>query len=110
MSGAYRVWVRGHGRAQIGAYGIADAEHQVEKELARAWLGARITVEEVGRSAGAGRIVETFAVGFRVEGWVAAEGADSEAAERAAFRQVREWLAGSRFRGVELTAVSTDPA
>lgn len=105
-----RVRVRGHGRAEVAAYGVADAEHQTERELLRAWPEARVIVQEVRRREEAGRIVETFSVGFRVEGWVDGEGSDAAAAERHAFRQVRERLKGTRFRGVRLETVEAEKA
>jgi hypothetical protein len=84
----------------VAGYGLADAEHQVEKEIGRAWPGSRVAVEEVGRGTGPGSIVETFRVGFRVEGPVDAQGESPEELRRDAFRRARARLAGTRFRGV----------
>lgn len=94
---AYRVHLRGRGRAEVGAYGMADAEHQVEKELVRAWPGVGVRIEEIGRPAGASRLVETFRVGWMAEGWIDAEGATPEEARRDAFRRARAFLEGTRY-------------
>lgn len=107
---AFRVRVRGRGRAEVAAYGLADAEHQVEKEIARAWPGVRVAVEGVERRDGEGRIVETFTVRFAAEGWVEAKGEDADAARGAAFRAARERLRGTRYRGMVWEATATQPA
>jgi hypothetical protein len=90
------VAVRGSARVELAAYGVADAEHQVEKELRELWPEARIHLVDVARTLPEPRIVEEFAVRYRVGGTVVVE-AESEAdARRAAFRTLRERFAGTR--------------
>jgi hypothetical protein len=92
----FTVRVRGRGRVRIAAYGVADAEHLVEKELTRLWPGAVVRIEGIAR-AGPDGIVEEFDVAYRVEGEqeVTAEG-EADAAP-SAFRQLRHMLADSRY-------------
>lgn len=101
-----RVPVRGTGRVELAAYGVADAEHRVEKELAALWPEGRVEVAEVART-GAGRIVEEFSVAYRVRGDVAVAGAPGEEAERAALRALREGFAGSRYERVAWEVVDS---
>ncbi|HEX9935907.1 MAG TPA: hypothetical protein VGB15_02245 [Longimicrobium sp.] len=97
----YEVAVKGGGRAELAAYGIADAEHQAEKELRAAWPGARVDVVEVARSSPGERIVEEFAIRYRVSGVVVVEDAESaDEARRVALRQLRDRFDGTRFRRV----------
>ena len=53
----HAVAVRGTGRVELPAYGLADAEHQVEKELRALWPGATVEVTDVARTDPAARIV-----------------------------------------------------
>lgn len=94
--------MKGSGRVSLAAYGMADAEHQVEKELRRLWPEARVDVLDVSRPDERSRIVEEFAVRFRVRGTVAVEAETEEELRRAAFRVVRERFAGSRYAGIVL--------
>lgn len=96
---AFRVAVRGEGRVELAAYGMADAEHRVEKELAELWPEAAAEVTEVART-GTGRIVEEFAAGYRLRGSVKVAAASVDEARRAALRALRERFAGSRFERV----------
>ncbi len=96
---AFRVAVRGTGRVELAAYGMADAEHRVEKELAGLWPGAAVQVLEVARP-GEGRIVEEFGVGYRVSGAVEVEAGSADDARRGVFRGLRERFAGTRFAHV----------
>ncbi len=96
-AGEHAVALRGHGRAELAAYGLADAEHQVETEWRAAWPGARVEVLEVGRAGEAGRIVEEFAVRFRVSGTRRVRAATVEEARRTALRELRASLAGTRY-------------
>ena len=93
------VRVRGTGRVEVAGYGMADAEHRVEKELRELWPEARVEVAEVSRT-GTGRIVEEFAVRYAVRGEVEAEGATEEEARRAALRGLRTRFTGSRYTQV----------
>jgi hypothetical protein len=94
------VSVRGVGRISAAAYGVADAEHLVEKEIARAWPAARVEVLEVGRGS-VGRIVEEFTVAYRVSGDIRVSAESTNQARRAAFRRARELLADSRYARTE---------
>jgi hypothetical protein len=94
-----RVTVRGAGRVELAGYGVADAEHRVEKELAALWPEGRVEVAEVART-GTGRIVEEFAVAYRVHGEVPVDAASATEAARLALRSLRERFAGSRFERV----------
>jgi len=90
------VALKGSGRVELAAYGVADAEHQVEKEVRAAWPDARVEVLEVSRAGAQGRIVEEFAVRYRVRGTVTVEAEDAREARRAALRELRGRLAGTR--------------
>ncbi len=92
--------MRGSARVELAAYGVADAEHQVEKELRELWPEARVDLVDVARTLPEPRIVEEFAVRYRVGGIVVVE-AESEAdARRAAFRTLRERFAGTRHGSI----------
>jgi hypothetical protein len=90
------VALKGSGRVELAAYGVADAEHQVEKEVRAAWPEARVEVLEVSRAGAQGRIVEEFAVRYQVRGTVTVEVEDAKEARRTALREVRGRLAGTR--------------
>lgn len=98
----HTVRVRGRGRVEVAAYGLADAEHRVEKELARLWPEAHVEVLEVRRPQGEPRIVEEFEVSYRVTAVVSVEAPSRESAPSEAFRLVRGRLQGSRFQRMEL--------
>ena len=91
------VPLRGTGRVEVAAYGVADAEHLVQKELERLWPGARVRVLEVRRAGEEPLIVEEFEVSYRIDVAVEVEAPSSEAAPREAFRLARGRLAGSRY-------------
>jgi hypothetical protein len=96
----YAVAIRGSGRVELPAYGLADAEHQVEKELRALWPQALVDVTDVSRTDPAARIVEEFRVSYRVRGVVPAV-ADTEAdARKAALRAMRDRFTGSRFERI----------
>lgn len=104
-AGEHAVALRGHGRAELAAYGLNDAEHQVEKELRAAWPECRVEVLEVSRAGAAGRIVEEFAVRFRVSGTRRVTAATVEEARRVALRELRAALTGTRYARVEWEVV-----
>jgi hypothetical protein len=95
----HEVAVKGGGRVELPAYGMADAEHQVEKELRAAWPAARVSIDEVARTAPGERIVEEFAVRYRVSGVVPVDVESKSAADarRAAMQALRECFDGTRF-------------
>lgn len=99
-----RVRVRGRGRVEIAAFGVADAEHQVEKELHRLWPEAQVRIGDISRAEG-GRIVEEFAVGYLLEGALEVTAPNPEEAPRAAFRQLRTLLAEGRYGRTEWEVV-----
>lgn len=95
------VSLRGAGRVALPAYGLADAEHQVEKEIRAAWPAAAVVeVLDVGRVEGAGRIVEEFAVRYRVRGAVAVAAEGTDDARRAALRVLRDRFTGTRYERI----------
>ncbi|HEX8245207.1 MAG TPA: hypothetical protein VF541_16970 [Longimicrobium sp.] len=98
------VAVRGGGRVELAAYGMADAEHQVQKELCELWPGARVDVLEVARTDPEPRIVEEFAVRYRLRATVAVEVETEDEARRAALRLLNARFAGSRYARVSWDA------
>lgn len=88
---------------------MADAEHQTEKEIHRAWPDAQVQVRDVGRAAHAGRIVEEFAVVYRVEGTIRVTGDSPEEARALALRRLRQCFDGTRFQRVEWEQIVVDP-
>lgn len=93
--------VRGSGRVELPAYGLADAEHQVEKELRALWPdAAAVDVTEVARMDEASRIVEEFRVRYRVRGTVPVTADTDEDARKAALRMMRDRFIGSRFERI----------
>jgi hypothetical protein len=91
------VAVQGGGRVELAAYGIADAEHQVEKELREIWPDARVDVLEVARTRPEPRIVEEFAVRYRFRATVPVEVEKEADGRRAALRLLNQRFAGTRF-------------
>lgn len=92
------VRIRGRGRVTVAAYGIADAEAQVEKELTRLWPEAVVRVDEISRE-GPSRIVEEFEVRYTVEGVAEVQVRQPGEAAAAAFRRLRERFEPSRYAG-----------
>lgn len=92
----HRVRLRGTGRVEVAAYGLADAEHLVEKEIGRAWPEARVEIRDVTRT-GVGRIAEELSVLYRVEAVMEVEAGTREAATREALREARRRLEGTRY-------------
>jgi hypothetical protein len=95
----FAVEVAGSGRVELPAYGIADAEHRVEKELGALWPSALVSVVEVA-GAGTGRIVDEYAVRYRVRGRREVAAGSEEEARRTALRELRASFEASRFRRV----------
>lgn len=90
------IRVRGSGVVRVPAYGIADAEHLVEKELGRLWPEARVRILEVSRE-GPARLVEDFEVEYQIEGVVEASAEEAVQARREAFRHLRSLVQGTRY-------------
>jgi uncharacterized OsmC-like protein len=86
---------------ELPAYGLADAEHQVEKELRALWPdAAAVDVTDVARMDEASRIVEEFRVRYRVRGTVPVAADTDEDARKAALRMMRDRFVGSRFERI----------
>jgi hypothetical protein len=100
----HTVAVRGGGRVELPAYGLADAEHQVEKEVRALWPAAGVDVLDVARMDEASRIVEEFRVRYRVRGAVTVDAPTLAEARRAVLRGLRDRFAGSRFERIEWEA------
>ena len=98
--GEYRVTVRGAGQVELAAFGVADAEHQVEKELLDLWPGCVAEVVDIARTDERSRIVEEFAVRYRVRGTESVAASGEPAARAVVLRSLRERFAGTRFAAV----------
>jgi hypothetical protein len=101
----HAVAVRGTGRVELPAYGLADAEHQVEKELRALWPEAAVDVTDVSRTDPAARIVEEFRVSYRVRGTVLAPGDTEAEARKTVLRVLRDRFTGSRFERITWDAI-----
>jgi hypothetical protein len=84
----------------LAGYGLADAEHRVEKEVRAIWPECAVQVLDVARPPGSDRIVEEFAVRYRLRGTVEVEAETPAAARAAALRLLRERFAGTRYARV----------
>jgi hypothetical protein len=96
----HTIALRGTGRVELAAYGLADAEHQVEKELRALLPDAAVDVLDVARTDEQSRIVEEFRVRYRVRAAVPVEADSADDARKAALRRLRERFAGSRFERI----------
>jgi hypothetical protein len=85
----------------VVAYGLADAEHLVEKEIRQRLPDATVEVTGIERVPGSGQIAEEFRAEYCVRAAVEAEGEDAASARRAALVHMRERLAGSRYQRIE---------
>ncbi len=94
----FTLTLRGSGEVLIEAHGVGDAQAQTEKELGRALPGASIDIREIRRTEDEPRIVETFALAYRVAMTVEQSGVDGEAVRRAVLRDLRAALSSTRFR------------
>jgi hypothetical protein len=104
----HRIAVRGTGRVELPGYGLADAEHQVEKEIRALWPDAAVDVLDVARADEASRIVEEFRVRYRVRAAVSVEADTAADARRSALRLLRERFAGSRYGRVAWEVVEAE--
>lgn len=100
MSEQHRLDVRGSGRVELPAYGLADAEHQVEKEVLALWPEAAVQVLDVGRANPVGNIVEEFRITYRVRGVVGVVAPSEDEARKSALRALRDRFTGSRFERI----------
>jgi hypothetical protein len=94
---AYSFTLRGIGSVELPAYGVADAEARVEKEIRNALPGAEVEIRGITRVDVDQRIVETFDVGYHLRVRIEAAGDDEETARREALRSARQALTGTRF-------------
>jgi hypothetical protein len=104
------VALRGTGRVELPAYGLADAEHQVEKEIRALWPQATVHVLDVARAEGGSRIVEEFRIRYRVQGTVAVTAITEDEARKSALRVLRARFTGSRFELVTWDVVPSAAA
>ncbi len=93
----HRLAIAGDGRVTVPAYGLADAEHRVEKEIAKRLPGADVSILAVERPRDDPRIVEEFEVHYQVRVELEVAAADAAEARKLAFRSARASLAGSRY-------------
>ena len=93
----YTFDLAGSGRVEIPAYGIADAESRVEKELRASLPAAVVDIVGITRADPHPRIVEEFVVSYRIRLRREEEGDDEGNARRAALRSVRGALEGTRY-------------
>lgn len=98
-----RVPVRVHGRGavEIPGYGLADAEHRLEKELKSLLPGGTVQVQQIRRTDPEPRIVESYLISFSVVTDLEVEPSDEGKVERAAYAAARERVRSSRFERVE---------
>jgi hypothetical protein len=101
------VPIRGRGAVRLPAFGLADAEHRVEKELRALLPGARVTVTSILRVEPEPRIVEEFSAEYLLELAVPVP-ADAEDPRAEAFRTARTPLHGTRYAATEW--LSADPS
>jgi hypothetical protein len=97
----HTVRLRSTGVVEVPAYGLADAEHQVEKEIRAAWPGVRVEILDVSRPGGPPRIVEELRVRYRVTGSVMVDADSSAAALREALRTLRDRFSPTRYHRIE---------
>jgi hypothetical protein len=83
---------------ELPAYGIADAEHVLEKEIARLWPEARLQILATARVGNPGRIVEEFSLSYLLEATLEVDADSRKEAESAAFRAARAQLEESRYK------------
>jgi hypothetical protein len=97
----YQGAVRGTGRLEIAAAGIADAEHQLARIVERFCPGCRLTVLEIRRALGESRIAEHFRLYYRLEMGFSIESISPVEARRTAFRHARARAEDTELKMVE---------
>jgi hypothetical protein len=106
----FAIGLRGKGRVDVAAYGIADAEHLVEKEISRLCEGARVEIDQVARHGQTSRIAEEFTVGYRIAVTISVEAASADAARADALRQTRQRFTGTRYHRIEWEKITVEAA
>lgn len=101
MSSPVRVRVHGRGAVEIPGYGLADAEHRLEKELKTILSGGIVQVQQIRRTDPEPRIVESYLISFSVVIELEVEPVEEGKVERAAYGAARERVRSSRFERVE---------
>ena len=96
----FRARVRGQGTVEVPGYGVADAEHRLEKEIAALDPTATVQIREIRRVDSEARIVETFALSFAIRMELDVEEEEEGEARRKAFAAARDILKGSRYERV----------
>jgi hypothetical protein len=95
---AFQAVLVGGGEVEVEAFGLADAEATLEKELRTALPGAVIGIREIRRAEPEEhRIVETFSGRYALRLPLEILAPDGESARRQAFAAGRRALAGTRF-------------
>jgi len=87
----------GRGRTTVAAYGLADAEDRVEKEIRARWAECSVQVPEIRRNAETPRIADEFEVDYRVIGEVEVDAESIADARRDAFRVARARFENSPY-------------
>ncbi len=93
----FEVEIEGRGNVVLPAFGLADAEHRVEKEIVKRLPEARVSIHSVERPPGSSRIVEEFSVTYSLRLRFPVDVADDDEAVPTAFRAVRDVLIGTRY-------------
>jgi hypothetical protein len=94
---SFEILVEGRGSVVLPAFGLADAEHRVEKEIRQRLPDALVSIHSVERPPGTSHIVEEFSVSYGLRMRVPVDAADGDAAGPAAFRALRDRLEGTRY-------------
>ncbi|CAN5725439.1 hypothetical protein BH23GEM8_BH23GEM8_22180 [soil metagenome] len=93
----FEVEIEGRGTVVLPAFGLADAEHRVEKEIVKRLPEARVSIHSVERPPDSSRIVEELSVTYSLRLRLPVEAADDAEAVPTAFRAVRDALIGTRY-------------
>lgn len=93
--------VHGRGSVEIPGYGVADAEHRMEKELSSLLPGAIVHVQQIRRTDPQPRIVEAYLIDYGVVVELEVEPNEEGKTDRAAYAAARERVRGSRFERME---------
>jgi hypothetical protein len=104
-----RVEVRGTGLVEVAALGPSDAEHLVEKELARLWPEARATILEISRPDPRPLLVQEYRVAYRLDAALDIDAPDVAGARAAAPATARAHLASSRYTRTEWRVLRPGP-
>jgi hypothetical protein len=93
----FEIDIEGRGTTVLPAFGLADAEHRVEKEIRNRLPDSMVSIHSVERPPDSSRIVEEFSVTYSLRLRLPVDAMDDDAAVPAAFRTVRDALTGTRY-------------